>query len=105
MVRAGCSFVLVLGGVSPGIQRSRATDRAVTLWGSMKRGSCPTKVGAICSLANLMAFWAADLIRRNLRSPAWEAALKDAAPKDAAPSSFFPQQAHALLRMSAQRPL
>lgn len=66
----------------------------------MKRGSCPTKVSAICSLANLMAFWAADLIRRNLRSPAWEAAQKDAAP-----SSFFPQQAHALLRMSAQRPL
>lgn len=64
----------------------------------MKQGSRPTKVSAICSLVNLMAFWAADLIRHNLRSPAWEAALKDAAPSS---SSFVPQQTRALLHISA----
>ena len=61
----------------------------------MKRGSRPAKVDVICSLANVMTFWAADLIRHSLRSPAWEAAQKDAAP-----SSSSPQQAHPLFRIS-----
>lgn len=62
----------------------------------MKRGSRPTKVNAICSLANLMTFWAAALIRHNLRSPAWEAAQKDAAPS----SSSSPEQVCPLLNIS-----
>lgn len=93
--RHGCLFLLGLGGASPGVQRGRATDRAVTLWGRMKRGNCPNKVNVICSLSNLMTFWAADLIRHNLRRTAWEATQKDANPFSS------PSQAHQpLLRIS-----
>jgi len=34
--RGGCSFLLVLGGVSLGVQPGRAVDRAVTPWDGMK---------------------------------------------------------------------
>lgn len=77
-----------------GVRRGRAVDRAVTLRGRMKRGSRPNKVNAICSLANLMTFWAADLIRHNLRSPAREAAQKDVAPSSSTSSL---EQAYPLL--------
>lgn len=42
-----------------------------------------------------MTFWAADLIRHNLRSPVWEAAQKDAAA-----SSSSPRHVHRSLRIS-----
>lgn len=96
----GCSFFLAPGAVSLGTQRGRAVDGAVAAGqqgAGMKRGSCPTKLNAICSAVNLMTFWAADLIRHNSRSPAWEAAQQRAAPSSSC------HHAHPLLHITLHR--